>query len=68
MQSFAWLAPLAIRFPFASRVSLAFREFAIERVIARKKNGSVNKDLFYHLVRRAPFSVFIAHLSTNPDR
>ena len=51
LQSFAWLSPLVIKFPIINKMSAVFGRFAIDRVLSRKKNGAVNKDLFYHLVR-----------------
>ena len=49
-QHFPWIVPLFRKFGIAGKQLTRFRDFARERVRMRKLNGSVSKDLFYHLV------------------
>ena len=49
-QHFPWIVPLFRKFGIAEKQLTRFRDFARERVRMRKLNGSVSKDLFYHLV------------------
>ena len=51
-QHFPWIVPLFHRFGIARKQLTRFRDFARERVWMRKLNGSVSKDLFYHLVNK----------------
>lgn len=50
MQSFTWLSPLIARFPLANKKAAQYRKYAVEKAMKRKHNGSLTKDLFYHLV------------------
>ncbi|OCB86513.1 high nitrogen upregulated cytochrome P450 monooxygenase 2 [Sanghuangporus baumii] len=45
-----WIMPLLRKLPFVSRDLLRFRRFGIGRAEARKVNGSLTRDLFYHLI------------------
>ncbi|PAV16379.1 high nitrogen upregulated cytochrome P450 monooxygenase 2 [Pyrrhoderma noxium] len=49
-QHFPWIVPLFRKFGIAGKQLTRFRDFARERVRMRKLNGSVSKDLFYHLI------------------
>lgn len=58
IQQIPWIAPLLHKLPFVSKNLRRLRQFGVERVKARKANGSLTKDLFYHLVR-APLSRYL---------
>jgi hypothetical protein len=45
-----WFAEFVIRFPWLNKGIKAFRDMAVNRGIERKKSGSMNKDLMFHLV------------------
>ncbi|KAL5522514.1 hypothetical protein ACEPAG_8530 [Sanghuangporus baumii] len=49
-QHIPWLAPLLCKFPFLNKTNLVVRDFGQKRALARKVNGSLTKDLFYHLI------------------
>ncbi|KAL5534887.1 hypothetical protein ACEPAF_2977 [Sanghuangporus sanghuang] len=44
------IAPLLHGLPFVSKNLRRLRKFGVERVKARKANGALTKDLFYHLI------------------
>ncbi|EJD00159.1 high nitrogen upregulated cytochrome P450 monooxygenase 2 [Fomitiporia mediterranea MF3/22] len=49
-QHIPWFMPLLRRIPSAHKFPRMMREFSNELVRARKANGSLTKDLFYHLI------------------
>ncbi|KAL5498761.1 hypothetical protein ACEPAH_2116 [Sanghuangporus vaninii] len=50
LQHIPWLIPLLRKFPFLTKAGVEIRQFGQRRALARKVNGSLTKDLFYHLI------------------
>ena len=49
-----WLGIYISYVPFAARLMKRLLDYGEERAMARVKNGSMRKDIFYYLVRNVP--------------